>query len=184
VAVSRTIRRRLEAQGFCDLDEATLTELAPWLRWSPALCTLFMGVGVALRAPLVLWGLAATAVAGALLPFHPFDLLYNHAVRHATGTRPLPRNGPQRRFACALAAPWLVATGWAFYAGALPLGLVLGISLTSVAALVSVTHVCIPSTIYNVLFRRRPVPFPEGADGRAPAVTAAPRAPGDLSRNA
>jgi hypothetical protein len=157
MAVSQTVRQRLEAQGFYDLDDATLTELAPWLRWSPALCTIFMAVGVAFRAPLVLWGLAATALLGALLPFHPFDLVYNYAVRHLTRTRPLPRNGPQRRFACALAAAWLVATGWAFHAGAAAVGLALGLSLTAVAALVSVTHLCIPSTIYNALVSRRPM---------------------------
>jgi len=157
MAVSSTIRRRLEAQGFCDLDNATLSELAPWLRWSPALCTIVMTVGVALRAPVVLWDLAAIAFLGALLPFHPFDLVYNHVVRHLTGTRPFPPNGPQRRFACALAGTWLVATGWAFRTGAVTLGLVLGVSLTAVAALVSVTHVCIPSMIYNAFVPRRPV---------------------------
>ncbi len=160
MAVSHTIRQRLEAQGFCNLDDTTLTELAPWLRWSPALCTVFMTVGVALRAPFVLWALAATALLGAILPFHPFDLIYNYAVRYITRTRPLPRNGAQRRFACALATAWLVATGWAFYVGATMTGLVLGVSLTLVAALVSFTHICIPSMIYNAIFSRRPVLSP------------------------
>ena len=116
-----------------------------------------MAVGVALRAPVVLWGVAAIAYLGALLPFHPFDLLYNHVVRHLTGTRPFPHNGPQRRFVCALAATWLVTTGWAFRMGAVTLGLVLGVSLIAVAALVSVTHICIPAMIYNALVPRRPV---------------------------
>jgi len=35
----------------------------------------FMAIGVALISPAVLWALAATALFGALLPFHPFDLL-------------------------------------------------------------------------------------------------------------
>lgn len=160
MAVSQTIRRRLEAQGYCNLDDATLTELAPWLRWSPTFCAAFMAIGTALRSPLVLWGLAVTALVGALLPLHPFDLVYNYGVRRVTRTRPLPRNGPQRRFACALAATWLLATGWAFYTNTTVLGLVLGISLTSVATLVSLTHFCIPSTIYNALFSRRPVIAP------------------------
>lgn len=160
MAVSRTIRRRLEAQGFRNLDEATLAELAPWLRWSTALGTIFMAVGTALRSPLILWGLAATTLVGVVLPFHPFDLLYNYAVRRVTRTRPLPRHGPQRRFACALAVAWLVATGWAFYTGAVVLGLVLGTSLTAVAALVSVTHFCIPSTLYNALFSHGRAPSP------------------------
>jgi len=158
MTVSPTIRRRLEAQGFCDLDESTMTELASWLRWSPALCAIVMAVGVALRAPLVLWTLGAIALLGALLPFHPFDLLYNHAVRYASGTQRLPHHGAQRRFACALATVWLAATGWAFAAGATALGFILGGSIVAVATLVSVTHICIPSMIYNVLVRPRTLP--------------------------
>ncbi len=149
------LRRRLEEQGFCDLDDAAIAEVGPWLRWSPVLCTVFMVLGVALQSPLVLWLLAATAALGVILPFHPFDLLYNHGVRHLTGTRPFPHNGPQRRFACGLASAWLLATGWAFHAGASTWGLALGIPLILVAALVSLTHICIPSIVYNLLFGRR-----------------------------
>ncbi|HEX6533979.1 MAG TPA: DUF4395 domain-containing protein [Gemmatimonadaceae bacterium] len=154
MAGPRTIRKRIEAQGFRDLDDPTLAELGPWIRWSPALCAAVMVVGVTLRSPLVLWALAGVAGIGAILPFHPFDLIYNHVVRRFTGTRPLPHNGPQRHFACALAATWLVATGWAFVTGADVLGLVLGVALTSMAVLTSVTHICVPSLIYNALLRR------------------------------
>lgn len=147
-----TVRCRLEAQGFRNLDDAALRELAPWLRWSPALCTLFMIVGVMAQSPMVLWALAATAFLGALLPFHPFDLLYNYGARYLTRTSPLPHQGPQRRFACGIATVWLGATGWAFSAGAVTLGFALGIPLILVAGLVSLTHYCIPSLIYNTLF--------------------------------
>ena len=150
--VSSSVRRRLEAQGFCGLDDATLEEVGTWLRWSPVLCTLVMTTGVALESPSILWALAATASAGALLPFHPFDLLYNYGARHLTGTGPLPHQGPQRRFACGIAAAWLIVTGWAFQAGATTVGVGLGIPLILVAGLVSVTHICIPSLIYNRLF--------------------------------
>ncbi len=153
MAVSSAVRRRLEAQGFCDLDEATLNEVGPWLRWSPAFCTLFMAAGVALKSPMVLWALALTAFLGALLPLHPFDLLYNYGARYLTGTRPLPHQGPQRRFACGVATVWLLATGWAFYVDAPLIGYLLGVPLILVAALVSITHYCIPSLIYNTLFK-------------------------------
>lgn len=152
---SAVVRRRLEAQGFSNLDDATLGELAPWLRWSPALCTFFITLGVAMQSPVVLWLMAGTALLGALLPFHPFDLLYNYGARHITGTRPLPFQGPQRRFACGIAAVWLLATGWAFQVGPSLLGFALGIPLILVAALVSITHFCIPSFIYNALFGER-----------------------------
>lgn len=153
--ISSVVRTRLEAQGFRNLDDATLTELAPWMRWSPALCTVFMAAGTALNSPVVLWSLAATAFAGALLPFHPFDLLYNYGMRFVTGTRPLPNHGPQRRFACGIATAWLLGTGYAFHTGATVVGYALGIPLILVAGLVSVTHFCIPSLIYNTLFKAR-----------------------------
>ena len=147
--ISDVVRRRLEAQGFCNLDDATLAELAPWMEWAPMLCTISMAMGTLLKSPAILWILGSTAFLGTLLPFHPFDLLYNHAVRYLTGTRPLPRHGLQRRFACAIATLWLGGTGWAFHTGATVLGLVLGGLLTLVAAIVSTTHFCLPSLIYN-----------------------------------
>lgn len=156
MAVNSVMRRRLEAQGFCNLDDATLDEVGPWLRWSPAFCAVFMTAGVALQSPAVLWALAATAFLGVLLPFHPFDLLYNYGARYLTGTRPLPHQGPQRRFACGIASVWLLATGWAFHVGAALTGYLLGVPLILVATLVSITHICIPSLIYNTLFKARP----------------------------
>ncbi|HEX7019341.1 MAG TPA: DUF4395 family protein [Gemmatimonadaceae bacterium] len=155
MSVTPVVRKRLEVQGFCNLDDATMGELAPWMRWSPAICTCIFAVGVALRSPAVLWGLVPFSLLGALLPFHPFDLVYNHVVRYATGTGPLPRHGAQRRFACSLATAWLIATGAAFATGHTVLGLVLGLSLTAVGALVSFTHICIPSMIYNATLGRR-----------------------------
>ncbi|HLG16809.1 MAG TPA: DUF4395 domain-containing protein [Blastocatellia bacterium] len=153
--VSPTIRARLEIQGYCNLDDSLLEAIAPWVRFSPALCTLSMALGTALASPLLLWGLAVTAFIGAVTPRHPFDLLYNYLVRRVTGTPPLPPNGAPRRFACAMAAVWLVGTGIAFNGGATVAGYVLGAVLTVMASIVSVSHVCIPSMIYQSMFGRR-----------------------------
>jgi len=156
MAINPVVRRRLEAQGFCNLDDSTLAELAPWMRWSPALCTVFIAAGTALNSPLILWSLAAIAFIGALLPFHPFDLLYNYGMRYVTGTRPLPYHGAQRRFACGIATVWLIGTGWAFHVGATLIGYALGVPLVLIAGLASVIHFCIPSLIYNTLFKAGP----------------------------
>jgi hypothetical protein len=67
----------------------------------------------------------------------------------------LPPNGAPRRFACALGTAWLGATGLAFQLGAMTTGYALGGALISVAGLVSFTHYCIPSLIYQTLFARR-----------------------------
>jgi hypothetical protein len=154
-ASTSTLRRRVEAQGFHGLDDAALAEIGPWLRWSPALCAVLMAAATISASPPALWTLAALAALGAVLPAHPFDLLYNGVVRRLTGTRPIPRHGPQRRFACGLAAAWLAGTALAFRAGAEALGYALGGALTAVAAVVAVTNFCLPSLVYNAVVGRR-----------------------------
>jgi hypothetical protein len=157
MSASHTIRRRLETQGYHGLSDAALEELSPWLRFAPVLGTVVIGVGTALRSPTLLWALAMTTAVGAVFPLHPFELLYNHLVRRVTRTRPLPPGGPPRRFSCAVAAAWLAVTGLAFHVGSDALGLLLGSAITLVAGLLSVTHVCLPSTIYNAIRSGRPV---------------------------
>ena len=127
MTVNPTVRSRLEAQGFCGLDDKTLAELAPWMRWTYTLGTLVTLIGVALMSPGVLWALAAITSVGIFLPFHPFDLLYNYGMRYLTRTGPFPNSGPQRHFVFVVATVWLIATGWAFYVGADIVGIALGV---------------------------------------------------------
>lgn len=117
-------------------------------------CALLAGVGTALAVPMLLWILTPIAVLAALFPVHPFDLIYNHGIRYLRSTGRLPQRRAQSRFACGVGAAWLVATALAFQSGALILGYVLGVALTGIAVLVSTTDICIPSMIYNLLFRR------------------------------
>ena len=145
---------RLDAQGYVNVDRQTLARVEPWLRWSPALCTIVMATGTIFASPWILWALMPFAALGALFPRHPFDYVYNLGVRRLTRTPPLPPHGAPRRFACGIAAIWLLATGEAFAADLNVIGYVLGGMLTAVAALVSTTHFCIPSLIYGLLFGR------------------------------
>jgi hypothetical protein len=155
MSVNPTIRSRLEAQGFCGLDDETLSELAPWMRWTYTLGTVVTFVGVMLTSPGVLLALAAVTSVGIFLPFHPFDLVYNYGMRHLTGTGRMPHSGPQRRFVFVVATVWLIATGWAFNIGADIVGITLGVPLILVGALASITNFCIPSLIYNTVATRR-----------------------------
>ena len=52
-----------------------------------------------------------------------------------------------------MATLWLGATVFAFYSGAMTAGYILGGSLAVIAFLVSVFDFCIPSIVYNFLFR-------------------------------
>ena len=97
------VRQRIQAQGFCGLDHETYARINYPLRLSPAICMVWTALGTALSSPTILWALAPFAALGAILPGHPFDVLYNHALRRVLGTPALPHYGFRRRFACALA---------------------------------------------------------------------------------
>ncbi len=151
---SPVIQRRLEIRGITYSNGPDFIKLVPWLRTTFVLCGTLVGLGTGLAFTPLLWAMVPIAALGALLPVHPFDLIYNYGIRHLTGTRPLPRNGAPTRFACGLAVVWLIATALAFGTGVAWLGYLLGGLLTAVVALVSVTHFCIPSAIYQLLFGR------------------------------
>ena len=145
-------RRLLDIQGFDAVSAQELAPVAPWLRLAFALCALLGGVGTLLASPTILLVLTFIAAVAAASPVHPFDLIYNHGIRHLTGTGPLPRRGVPTRFGCGMGAVLVLITAWAFSAGHQLAGYVLGGALTFVVLLVSTTDICIPSLIYRSLF--------------------------------
>lgn len=150
--VSATVRERIQAQGFCGLDDRTCAQVNYPLRLSPAICMTWAAVGTALASPTILWALVPFAALGAILPGHPFDVLYNHGLRHLFGTPPLPRYGTRRHFACALATIMLIATAWGFQAGMPMLGYIVGWSLVAAAFVNVSTGFCVPSFIVRIFF--------------------------------
>ncbi|MFC7046727.1 DUF4395 family protein [Halobacteriaceae archaeon GCM10025711] len=150
MALTRRVRRQLQIQGFaCPTDEE-FERLAPWLRFSPVACSAAGAVGTLLASPALLVGLAATAVVGAVTGVHPFDTLYNHGIRRLTRTDSLPRNATPRRFACAVATVWLLATAGAFRSGRDRLGRALGALFVLTSGL-NAAYVCVPSMVYRAL---------------------------------
>lgn len=141
--------RRLAMQGFDDLDARTLTQLAPWLRLTPALCGVGIALGTLLASVPVLLCMAILATLGALLPWHPFDLLYTYGVRFITRTPALPYNRAPRRLAMGFCALCLVATTAAFATGTTILGSVLGGMTLMGPIMVTTTDFCIPSLLYR-----------------------------------
>ena len=119
MSVNPTVRGRLEAQGFCGLDDATLR--GSWRRG----CAGHTPLGTLVTLIGVVVDVTRCAV----------DARGNHLRRHCPavppvrsslqlrnsppdGHRPMPRSGPQRRFVFVVATVWLIATGWAFHVGA------------------------------------------------------------------
>jgi hypothetical protein len=152
--ISATRKARIEAQGFVDLDEGTLAQIDYWLRVSPAICMLWVGVGTALSSPMILWSLVPFAALGALLASHPFDVLYNLGFRYLTHGPRLPRYPLPRRFACLMATIMIAGAAWSFQSGHPLVGHILGWAIVAAAfANVSIGF-CVPSFIYGMVFGR------------------------------
>jgi len=142
-------RRLLEAQGFKRLTDGEVIEFDRWLRLSPAICLAWTAIGVTFASPLILAALIPFAIAGFLWDRHPFDLIYDMGIRRATGGRPLPCYGPQRRFACLSASLMLGGAAAAFYFGYPIVGYVIGGFMALAAATMVTTGFCVPSFVYN-----------------------------------
>lgn len=151
-SVLGSVRENIQAQGFCGLDEKTYAQINYPLRLSPAICMVWAAVGTALASPIILWALLPFAALGAILPGHPFDVFYNHGLRHLFGTPPLPRYTARRRFACVLASIMVLAAAWGFQAGMPMVGYVVGWSLVAAAFVNVSTGFCIPSFIARMVF--------------------------------
>jgi hypothetical protein len=150
--ISTVTRRRLDIQGFTDVNENLLEQTASWLRFAFAMCTIFAALGTTLAFYTMLYILVPIAALGAIFTTHPFDLIYNYGIRHIAGTPALPKRGAPGRFACGLGSVWLIATAWMFQTGNNTIGYILGASLTIVGLLVSTIDYCIPSLIYRSIF--------------------------------
>lgn len=152
--ISPATRKRLETQGYIGFDDASLAEVEPWLRFTYGLCAVVTGLGTILASQTILWILVPISALGAIFPVHPFDLIYNYGIRYLTKTPLLPKNGAPKRFACGMGAVWLAVTAWAFGAGEMTVGYILGGMFTMVAVIAATTHFCIPSTMYRLIFGR------------------------------
>ena len=136
-----------KAQGFLGLEDGLVCQINYWLRLSPAIGMAWAAVGTALQSATVLWWLVPFAALGALLPGHPFDLLYTYGFRQLVGGPPLPRYPLPRRFACPLATCMLIGAAWSFQTGRPLLGQILGWSLVA-AAFVNVRHGLLHSLLH------------------------------------
>ena len=154
-SLSATARHRAEMQGFVGLDDDYLAEINLWLRLSPGICLAWVAAATVTASPKLMLALVPFAVGGVVLRNHPFDVIYNHGLRHLLGTRPLPRYGAPRRFACAVGSLWMTAAGTALAAGFTTLGLALGAAMVVLASVQLLTGFCVPSFIYQLGRGRR-----------------------------
>ncbi len=143
----------IRTQGYCNYSDVNLSELAFGNRFAYYTCSLFLLIGVITANIEILSTMMVVSILGILLPNHPFDYIYNIFLSKPMNKPKLPRRSRQLKFACVVATLWLAATIYLFYSGLTMAGYVCGGLLFSVAFLVSTTDICIPSLIYNSLFK-------------------------------
>jgi hypothetical protein len=144
----------LEVQGYCLTREASRA-LRWGLRFPTALCLALAITGLALQSAVLILALVPIGFVAGWTSRHPFDLIWNHGLRHLSGAPELPPNPRPRRHAFKLATVWLLAVGLLFAFGQTTAGLVLGAVLVASCGLVTTTNFCVPSTLLGIWWRRR-----------------------------
>lgn len=142
----RWTHANLATQGYC-LSPAEAGALRAGLRFPTALCLALVVTGLVLESALLMALLVPVGAVAGWTRRHPFDLLWNRAVRHLAGGPELPPNPPRRRHSFKLATVWLAAVALLLAAGANTAALVLGAGLVGACSLVTLTNFCIPSTL-------------------------------------
>ena len=148
------MRANLTTQGYC-LTDAERRELALGLRFATGTCLALAVVALALQSAVMVFALWAVGLVAGFTARHPFDYVWNHAVRHLVGGPVLPPNRRRRRAAFKVGTAWLALVGVLFAAGATTVGLVLGGLLVAACATVTATNLCLPSEMFAWLERRR-----------------------------
>jgi hypothetical protein len=143
----------LKAQGYCTYSDSELSALAFGNRFAYIVCGGIVAIAVAAAHIPTLIVMTVVAFFGIILPYHPFDYIYNHVLRGMLNKPELPPRSKQLKFTCVIATLWMAATTYLYYAGLMMAGYVLGGLLVAVAFIVSATDFCIPSTIYNFIFK-------------------------------
>lgn len=150
--VSPVTRRRLESQGYVGFTDAQLYDSKFGIRFAYYLCGLLVLSGLIFSKVELLVSAMTIAFLATFPPYHPFDYLYNYAVRHLLKKEKVPPRTNQGRFACGIASVWVGVIIlllerdleiWAYLAGAI---------LLTLATLVSTMDICVPSIVYNFLF--------------------------------
>lgn len=144
----------LTVQGYCLTADQTRA-LRIGMRFPTALCLALVATGLVLESSVLVLALVPIGAIAGWTARHPFDLLWNHGLRHLTGAPPLPVNPTPRRHAFKLATLWVLAIGLLFAVGQMTAAVVLGVVLVAVCGLVTMTNFCVPSTLLGIWWRWR-----------------------------
>src|SRR5919109_2251652 len=106
-SASQWMSRNLATQGY-RLGAEERRRLRLGLRFPTGLCLALVVTALVLESPAMLAALAGIGLVAGFTPRHPFDLLWNHGLRHLSAAPPLPPNPARRRHAFKLGTAWLL----------------------------------------------------------------------------
>lgn len=145
---------RLRAQGFTCENERTLREMAFGIRFAYRACVLLLIVAIASKSIVLFSAMLGFAFLGIVLPNHPFDYVFNYALRRWLKAPLVPARSRQLKFACIIATVFLGAVVSLLYFGMVTQGLITAGILAAFALLPSTIDLCIPSLLYNAIFQK------------------------------
>lgn len=151
--ISKRRLKFLRAQGYNKIGDVRLSNLAIGNRFAFQLCCIILIFGVATASIPILMVMGIVAFLGVVLPYHPFDYVYNKIIRRKLKKPKLPPRSMQLKFACAVATVWIEIVIFLFYSEMFIAAYFTGSVLVSMAALVSITDICVPSLLYNVIIK-------------------------------
>ncbi|TFD79403.1 DUF4395 family protein [Cryobacterium fucosi] len=152
-ALREFTKTNLDKQGFGGLDDDAKFCFAWPLRFTPAVGTVLIVLGLVLQSPVFLGLGAIVPLTGALFPRGMIlDLVYNLGVRHMFGAPALPPTPSPRRFSYLLSTVLLAGSALSFYYGVSALGFVLGGMVALGGTILTTTHWCLGSWFYRLIF--------------------------------
>lgn len=167
-AITRT---NLIKQGFGTLDDDAKARFAWPLRFTPAVATALILIGLALQSPVWLGAMSFVAFTGAAFPKGMLlDLVYNLGARHLLRASPLPATPKPRRFSYLFSSLLLAGSAVSFHYGLTAPGLILGGIVVIGGSILTVSLWCLGSWLYTkfpVLSTTRPRAEEQGGPDEA-----------------
>ncbi|TFD32534.1 DUF4395 domain-containing protein [Cryobacterium sp. TMT1-62] len=151
-ALRELTKTNLDKQGFGGLDDEAKSCYAWPLRFTPAVGTVLIVLGLILQSSIILGLGAIVPLTGALFPRGMIlDLVYNLVVRHMFRAPALPPTPSPRRFSYLLSTVLLAGAALSFYFGLSALGIVLGGMVALGGTILTTTHWCLGSWLYRLI---------------------------------
>ncbi len=147
----------LATQGYC-LSAPERRALSLGLRFSTGACLALSATALAAGSATAFAGLSVIGFAAGFGSRHPFDYVWNGAVRHLVGAPELPTSPARRRHAFKVATAMMLVIAGLFAIGAQTAAVIVGVSLLAACTAVTVANFCVPSVALSLIERVRASP--------------------------